>query len=483
MPHGHPGPQEPIARPGPHAAELGLLLEELRLARAGSRLVTLSGEPWIGKSRLARLLSWEAEHRGWVVAWGRPPWDGAPRPFHSLVDALDDWLAAADPAALRRLGEVRIRTLARLFPALGGAGTDGGGGVDVHATARAVRALLELMAGDDGLLLVLDDAHRAGPEMIELAEYLMHHPPAAPVLTVLVHRRGPTALALSGLTAGVGAVRPVELRPLDRAHAESLLPPGIGPLRRELVLRDAEGVPGLLRALAAAESPEPEQPAHSTRELACGAPPWRAGVPGLDLRTLSPLGRRTMATAAVMGDPFSVTALAAGPDTGEALRAVEELHGEGIVRPDTRAGWFRFARPVVRALMWHAYGPERGVGPVPAGGDRPEAVTALLETSSTPTSREAALLEESARAMVFEQPARSARSARRVAQSPDAPVSARLLLCQALVLSGRLPEAVGEYARLWPLQERFGGPAGPWAEAAVWRARALRLLGAGAQAR
>ncbi|GGN45914.1 helix-turn-helix transcriptional regulator [Streptomyces fuscichromogenes] len=675
MPQWHVGPQDRAARQSVHAAELAVLLEELRLAHGGSRTVALSGEPWIGKTRLARLLARQAARQDWAVAWGQPARDGAPYPFHPLVDALDDWAAAAAPAALERLGAGRVRVLARLLPALGG-DAETARGLDAHAVPRVLRALLEVVAGPGGLLLVLDDAHRAGPEMAWFAEELVRRPPSAAVLTVLVHRSGPAARELTRIADEDDAVRRVVLRPLPRAAAGQLLPAGLDPLSRELALRDAAGVPGLLRALATAAGPprdglpppgppdaerptqapapsarpprepgapartaaravrpapgggaaaqdardggaaagvqggEPPVPAggphglgglppawgggppaqaesqaargkepptqgegpaargkgpavrgeeppargegpavrgeepptqaesqavrreespgrgggqgpvvrggespgrgrgpvvggrgdgggcrevHGVFELAVGAAEWAVGAAPLDLRALSPLARRTMTAAAVVGDPFAVPAVAATAalPVADVLRAVDELHGEGVLRPCSRAGWFRFARPVVRALTYQAAGPaarhvlrERALTALrEPGGHGGTAVAALLAEAEVLTGPQAALLAEQAHATVFVRPAWAARAALRVAQRPGAPLSARLLLCRARVVGGRCAEAVGEYARLWPGPGGFGPSPAVWAEAAVWRSRALRLLGARAQAR
>lgn len=539
-------PHGPTGRPGrtvltdPRARELAFLVEELHRVRERAGIVRLSGEPWIGKTRLARRLAREAVRQERVVVWGRAAaGDGPGRPFHALVDALDDRLAALEPRALRRLGAARVRRLAEVFPALGAGAGPGPEDLDVYAVSRAVRALLEELAGREGLLLVLDDAHRAGPEIAEFAEHLLRQPPADAVLTLLVHRGGgPGARRLTALAHGDDAVRDVVLRPLPRTEAETLLPAGLTPLRRELVLRDSAGVPGLLRALSADGGPAEEGGVHSGLELTRGACPPSAlptSAPALDLRALSPLARRTVAVAAALGDPFTVelVAEAGGPGAGDVLRAVDELYGEGMLRPDARAGRYRFARPAVRALVQRAAGVafrdtvrERAVAVLRAAGAGGEPLLgALLETAPAPTAEDAGLLVRQAHATLFVQPARAARMAGRAAERPDAPPGVRLLLCQALVLSGRLVEAVGEYARVTapvpgatkgsssaqspptgkalaatgralPVRAAAGAPpAGDAAglpgslgtvagraEAAVWRARALRLLGVRRQA-
>ncbi|MEU1534746.1 LuxR C-terminal-related transcriptional regulator [Streptomyces fagopyri] len=491
MPHGRAGGPGP----GVHAHELALLMKELDHARTSAGFVRLSGEPWVGKTRLALCLARAAAHREWAVACGRAARDGSGRPFHALVDALDDQLAAADPAVLERLGPARLRLLAQVFPALGGAFAGSPRDADVHAVVRAVRAVLEELAGRRGLLLVLDDAHRAGREVAEFAEHLLRRPPDAPVLTVLVHRGGgPGAGRLASLAHPDGAVRHIPLRPLPREAAAALLPEGLAPLHRELVLRDAAGVPGLLRALSEGEPPDTAAVPHSSLELTCGPSPLAPSGRVLDLGALSPPARRAADAAAAAGDPFTVEAVARTGllSAGQALRAVDELHREGIVGPDRRAGWFRFRHAAARALLHQAAGSaprraarERALAVPAAGEDTAAALAALLEEAAPPTAAEAGLLERYARATVFTQPARAEHAARRAADRPGAPPGAWLLRCQALVLCGRPAQALSEYARLWPRREAARPPAGAaeWAEAAVWRARALRLLGARAQAR
>lgn len=592
MPHGTKTTGDP--RRDARASRPALLTEALEHTRTSAELVLLSGEPWTGKTRLTLELARAARRRSWTVACGRAARDGTARPFHAVVDALDDRLArlaAARPAALARLGAARLDALTRVFPALGGPLGDPGD-LDVHAVVRALGALLEHLAGETygrGLLLVLDDAHRAGPETAELADHLLRHPPQAPLLTVLAFRGGgPAARRLAALAHPEGVVRHIVLRPLPRREAAALLPSGLSPLRRELVLRDAAGVPGLLRALSCGAAPEDEAAAggtdgvegmdgaygadvphgprphhppyvpYSSLELACGPCPLPPSATAPDLGPLSPPAHEAALAAAAVGNPFTPEAVAsvAGLVLGGALAAVDELCAEGIAEPDGMTGRFRFRRPVVRALLHRAAGEtyRRAARDLartrPTDGKRADAeVAALLESAVPPTAREAGRLAAWAREAVFTQPARAAWAAVRAAEHPDAPPGVRLLRCQALVLCGRPAEALTEYARLWPRAGAGGPPegapagtwntteaaaeaaagtaaetaakavtgtaAGPtpqagtgttaagttaratteavsrasagaaeqWAEAAVWRARALRLLGARAQAR
>lgn len=158
--------------------DLAVLHRELRLAAGGPRFVRLTGEPWSGKSRLLRQLAATAHQDGWTVASGRVPRAGRTRPFEVVADALDDHLARADGTLFERLGEARTRALAPVLPALAtlpGAGER----PDPGAAVRALRVLLGLL-GERGTLFVLDDVHRAGPEVLDLLDHLVRHPRRAP---------------------------------------------------------------------------------------------------------------------------------------------------------------------------------------------------------------------------------------------------------------------------------------------------------------
>ncbi|MFD8288306.1 AAA family ATPase [Streptomyces lavendulae] len=504
--------------------DLAVLYRELRLAAGGPRFVRLTGEPWSGKSRLLRQLAATAHKEGWTVASGRVPRAGRTRPFEVVADALDDHLARADGTLFERLGEARTRALAPVLPALAtlpGAGER----PDPGAVVRALRVLLGLL-GERGTLFVLDDVHRAGPEVLDLLDHLVRHPPQGPVLTVFAHRAVPGGRHLAAVPYDAPGVRHLALGPLPAADARALLPAGTPPLAAELVLRDAAGVPGLLHALARGAAPGPSF--HATAELATGIPPVLA-PDSIDLHTLSSLGWRCACAAALLGDPFTAAALAhtAGVPVEHALAGLDELHAEGLVRPEGAAGTrFCFVRPAVRALVHHASGAgwrsaalgralealraeaaagtgrsAPGAGPQdgreegreegpeegPEGGDAGAAgarrtLAAHLEHAAGIGLEDIRALALSARGGLYTRPARSAAALRRVMAVGPVPVEVRLLLNKALVLSGRLEEAVRGYEETGPRSHEDRLPGGR-TDTAVWQARALRWSGRHAQAR
>ncbi len=82
--------------------ELAELLRGLKEAETGNgRLFLISGEPGIGKSRLADELGAAARHRGGRVLWGRC-WEGAGAPpYWPWVQVFRSYLRAATPALVR----------------------------------------------------------------------------------------------------------------------------------------------------------------------------------------------------------------------------------------------------------------------------------------------------------------------------------------------------------------------------------------------
>ena len=114
-----------------------------RAAHGAGRLLLFTGEPGIGKSRLAEQVATDALERGWAVAWGRC-WEagGAPAywPWRQVFRSLDmDEDQFADAAADLSLGAAEVR---------------------FAAFDRAVRRLKQ-SAERQPLLLLLDDLHAA----------------------------------------------------------------------------------------------------------------------------------------------------------------------------------------------------------------------------------------------------------------------------------------------------------------------------------
>jgi DNA-binding SARP family transcriptional activator len=153
-----------------------LLLRDLVSAEQGSGGLTLiSGEPGIGKSRLAAELALEAERRGDLVLWGTSYEQDADFPYGELIEALEHHFAHCTPAT-RSSFAAQYPQLASLVPSLG---------VDSNMEAWArlpelpasqifstVVRLLTNFASSRPVLLVLDDVHLASTSSFHLLRQL-----------------------------------------------------------------------------------------------------------------------------------------------------------------------------------------------------------------------------------------------------------------------------------------------------------------------
>jgi class 3 adenylate cyclase/tetratricopeptide (TPR) repeat protein len=127
----------------------------------GSRLVTLHGDPGIGKSRLAGEFAAWAREAGALIAEGRCLGYGTGGSLHALAEAiralLAGWTRPAAPGA--DLAEALTMLEAGLL-------ADGSPGIVPGETAWAVCRVLEEVGRDRPLVLILDDMHWADPALL-----------------------------------------------------------------------------------------------------------------------------------------------------------------------------------------------------------------------------------------------------------------------------------------------------------------------------
>jgi hypothetical protein len=186
-----------LAPAAPPSAVSEQRLEELvgRLAGtpAGSRMAVVSGGQGSGKTRLAADFAALALARGLPVLYGRED-PSLPAPLSGILSPL--------AAALGTLAPGAVDTLMRAAPGplavLGADPIDPAAGLAAprlglaESSLSAIVESLELIAGDRGALLVLDDAQTASAATVEvLATLLEDHAELA--LTTVVLLRDPAA--------------------------------------------------------------------------------------------------------------------------------------------------------------------------------------------------------------------------------------------------------------------------------------------------
>lgn len=244
----------------PELSELRAGLAEALNGRPG--LAFVAGESGLGKTRLLSELERVAREDGVRVIGGDCVELGEGElPYAPLVGALRP-LARSGHEAFGRLSEPARAALAQILPGLGRAEARG----DDEATAQArlfdgLLELLELLAGEEGLLLTIEDLHWADRSTRAFLVYLASSLCRERVLVVTtyrpdeLHRRHPLRPLLAELERDARARR-VELRPLTRAELAAQLSDILGQTPRgdllERLFARSEGNPLFAEELLAA---------------------------------------------------------------------------------------------------------------------------------------------------------------------------------------------------------------------------------------
>jgi class 3 adenylate cyclase/tetratricopeptide (TPR) repeat protein len=321
------------------------------------QLVTIVGEPGVGKSRLVAELAAYIDERPELITWrqGRclPYGDGIAfwalgeivkahagiLESDSVEDAggkLDRTLAAAEPL---EPGE-REWLHARLAPLVG---AEASGEAQQEEAFAAWRRFLEVMAGSDPIVCVFEDLHWADPAMLSFIEHLADWTEGVAMLLVGT-ARPELAETHPGWGTGLRNATTMNLAPLSEQETARL----VGALLGQVVLPvDVQG-PILERAggnpLYAEEFIRMlrdrgilEQRGRSW-ELAIGseipAPESIHGLIAARLDTLAPAHKSLLQDAAVLGKVFWVGALGAmsGRDQARLLDDLHELSRKEFVR-------------------------------------------------------------------------------------------------------------------------------------------------------
>src|SRR5690349_17909853 len=304
----------------------------------GCRLVTLHGDPGIGKSRLAGEFAAWAREAGAMIAEGRCLGYGTGGSLHALAEAIRELLAGwTRPAATHgNHGADLAEALAMLEAGLL---ADGSPGLVPGETAWALGRVLEEVGRDRPLVLILDDMHWADPALLA------------------------TIASLAGRLSLVAAVVLCLVRPefvaehdgwdgaLPNASSELVGPLGdddcyllVGEID-EVMAHESELA---VRAVSRAEGNPPYLEQFGTASTGDSAQAIPVGINGLiayRLDLLAPGGREVLGLAAVAGREFTLSDMAASADgdlglePGRALAALAQRRliratgGTGQIKP------------------------------------------------------------------------------------------------------------------------------------------------------
>jgi DNA-binding SARP family transcriptional activator/tetratricopeptide (TPR) repeat protein len=177
------------------------MLAHWEQVRSGQgRVVLVSGEAGIGKTRLAEELSQYVRQRGHWVFYGRCYEYERTLPYGLLADTLRAILSVTGASVLERLPAWRVAELARLAPELGerlsppprAGELREGEPAGQHQTRLfdALTLFLLDLARQAPLLLVLEDLHWINDSALAWLHYLARRLSRAPVLLLATYRYG-----------------------------------------------------------------------------------------------------------------------------------------------------------------------------------------------------------------------------------------------------------------------------------------------------
>jgi DNA-binding NarL/FixJ family response regulator len=438
-------------------SELELLEGALdAVADEGSVCVAVEGEPGIGKTRLLAELSNRAVERGWLVLTGAATEFERDLPFSVWVDALDAHVASQELRLQVAWDAEAIAELAEVFPSLQHAAGPAVGSVadERYRAHRAVRMLLELLAVDRPLVVLLDDLHWSDGASIELLGALLRRGPDARVMFALALRPNQAPARLSA-TLGAASVRRIGLGHLSEAQATQLLGE-LDPRAAAAIYRHGGGNPFYLEQLARGSgSATLAAPVSGAGDDGVGVPRAVAASLAEELTALSATERRLLEAAAVAGEPFEpdLAATIAELPAADGLAALDALLARDLLRPTTVPRRFVFRHPLVRTAVyesapggWRLAAHARAAAELAARGAGPGERAHHVEQSAEQGNEEAIqLLLEAGAAAATRAPAVAARwfrAALRLLHAADGErqVDVRVALASALRAVGELEQ-------------------------------------------
>jgi tetratricopeptide (TPR) repeat protein len=336
-------------------------------ARAGrGRLVLLTGEPGIGKTRLADESARLATAKGMPVRWGRC-WEGGGAPAHwPWIQVIREVVADSEtpPARLRSL-PVEI---ARILPEL-----SSGAAKPAHVDAEqarfrlfdAVATLLRESAREQPVVIVLDDLHEADTASLEMLQFTARVLHDANVLIIGTYREAEMRRSTARSPLMDEIVRDALLLPVaglterevgDLVAGRAARAPDIG-IVAELHRATAGNplfVDGVLRVLAA------EGRLGGVRIDLAGfkLPDSVRGAIRRRLGLLSPDTNAVLTTAAVIGQEseYELVALVHGHATEKLAALLGEAEAMGIVGVAGPSS-ARFTHPLLREALYDDVAP------------------------------------------------------------------------------------------------------------------------------
>ena len=316
------------------------------LGATASACIAVEGEPGIGKTRLLAEVRLRAEERGCLVLRGAATEFEREVPFGVWTDAMDAYVASQELDLSEHWSAELVAELGEIVPSSQRASRRSSRAVadERYRTYRAARELLELLAQDRPLVVVLDDLHWGDEASIELLATLLRRGANAPVLLAIAFRPRQAAARLSAALA-TSSARRISLEPLTEAQATALLA-DVDPGTAAAMYRHGGGNPLYLEQLRRAAGDgtldaAPTEGDDPVRLAGVAVPSAVAASLAGELASLPAEELALLRAAAVAGEPFEVDLATsiAELDPSEGLQALDALLALDLsVRRRFRAG-------------------------------------------------------------------------------------------------------------------------------------------------
>jgi DNA-binding SARP family transcriptional activator len=350
-------------------------LEQLRswsAATGSARVLMVSGEAGIGKSRLLEEAARQAHAAGATVLAGRAP-EETLVPYQPFLEAIGHYAFNAPLEDLRAVTRRSGAELGRLIEQIGrrlpelGRPEPGDPETDRYRLFEAVAAFLGDISASSPLLVVLDDLHWSDRPTLLLLRHLARAPQASGLRILGAYRAGePATEGYAAALAGLRherLVRELEVRGLPESDATELI---------RLRTRETPST-AFVRALYAGTEGNPFFIEEMVRHLVdsgvrshvagagelqrFGLPEGVRGVISRRLERLDADGLECLKVASVIGRDFDSSLLETVLDFEEErfLRALEIALEAGLVNESPgEPGRYSFAHALVRETLYAA---------------------------------------------------------------------------------------------------------------------------------
>lgn len=356
--------------------EMAELCAGLRDAASGhGRPLLLAGAPGVGKTRLASELGKIAHESGLTVLVGHSLEQDEPAPYLTFVEILETLIDRTNGRdRLRKLLGEQGPELSLLVPKLKRLLPDLASPLKIppkQARRHLFHSICDFFArlsADQPILLILEDLHWADDATLALLSYLTSRLSSLPIALIATYR---DAEADIGPALAMALERLIRLPNASRVNLKGLPRDQVRQMMKELINKEppaevvsviyseTQGNPffveELLRHLREENRLYDEAGEFRTALKAeeFEVPNTVRLVVGRRLARLDEATQKMLATAAVIGHPFSFELLEASTQSGRLLESIEAAQNAGLIAAEreSRKARFEFSHELIRRTV------------------------------------------------------------------------------------------------------------------------------------